>query len=325
MGLDFISRMVMLEELGAGDLGFGFTMFIANIGIERFVKSFGREVIDEFIKRIVEDDTFLFAGATSEQEHGTDVHFLYDAPGVTVRTFAEKKGDEWVINGTKLWTTNGGAAKLYTVQARTRQDLGISQSMSTFLVPADTTGFSVRRIIDKMGSRMEMNGELVFENVHIPARYLVGEENKAWAAREKAIGVAAMYKTALCLGGLQTIYDETLSYAKTRVQGGKPIIEHPTVMVMLGDIRAKIEAVRLLNYQNAWRMDNQEYDPKMAWSSFGYMKSVAEPIAANALEIFGAVGQVRGTFIEKHLRDLRTQLQGLGLRAVAFIKGAPVL
>jgi len=324
-GLDILSRVIMLDELGQGDSAFGYMIFLGSGGMEKFVRYCSQEVIDEYIGQIVEDDTFLFANATTEPNHGTDVHLPYDAPGGGMETYAERRGDEWVINGVKDWISNGGVAKMYIVNARTDRKGPLSQSMSQFLVPPDTPGFSIGKIHDKMGSRLEMNAELIFEDARIPARYLMGEENKAWAAREQVLNIVVNYKNALLVGVLQAIYDEALNYAKTRIQGGKPIIEHPTIGVMLAEMRGKIEAARLLVYQFAWSVDQGEYDPKMGWVIKGFVGGIAPQITASALEIFGGMGQERGMLIEKLLRDVCSQLHGVGLRTSALLKGRPTL
>jgi alkylation response protein AidB-like acyl-CoA dehydrogenase len=317
-GLDWVSRAVMSEELGAGDIGFGYAIYFGSAN--KLITLFSKEVVDEFIAKILEDDTFLLASSTTETEHGTDVHYLYDAPGVAVKTFAEKKGDEWVINGAKDWSTNSGIAKLYVISARTDQKGPLSQSMSFFLVPADTPGFSVGTVHDKLGCRLEMNSEIILEDVHVPARYLAAE-NKAWAGRERALNAAVIFKNAAVAGFLRAVYEEALNYAKRRVQHGKPIIEHPTVAVKLSEMRAQVEAARLLAYQCAWRMDNQQYDPQMGWFIKGYQAEIAPVIVNNALEIFGGAGQEKGMYIEKYARDLHSWVHTLGSGTIGFIKG----
>jgi alkylation response protein AidB-like acyl-CoA dehydrogenase len=286
---------------------------------EIFVTQARKEVVNEFIGKILEDDIFLYGVAATEPDHGSDVHLPYDAPE-TMKTFAEKKGDEYILNGRKLWISNAGIAKQYHIHARTKRGVPLSEGMSTFVVPVDTPGFSSGKIANKLGCRLEVNGELVLDDVHVPARYLIGEENKALAARDLGLGIMVNHKSHVLLGLLQAIYDVTLEYARTRIQGGKPIIQHPTIGIMLAEIWAQIEAGRSLLYQNAWRIDNQQYDPKTGWATRAYMIGIAGPIVTKAMEIHGAVGHEKGTFMEKYLRDVYSQLHGCGLRTIALLK-----
>ena len=110
-------------------------------------------------------------------------------------------------------------ARMYVVNARTDRAGPLSTSMSQFLVPADTPGFTIGKIHNKMGCRLEMNAELVFEDATIPAEHLMGEVNQAWPARERVLNVIVNYKNVLLLGVLQSMYDEALEYARNRVQG----------------------------------------------------------------------------------------------------------
>lgn len=321
-GLNWLSRMIVLEELARGDAGFAFTIYCTNNCFELMVANAEKEVVDEFMGKILEDDTYLGATSTTEPDWGSDVHYLYDAPEV-VSTFAERKNDEYILNGIKDWSTNAGIAKLYCISARTKRGSPISESLTAFVVPADTPGFSVGRVCNKMGNRLGSNSELILEDVHIPSWYRLGEENKGWQTREPMLGIIINGDMAIMIGLLQAIYEVTLDYARTRVQGGKPIMLHPTIGGALADMQAQIQALRLLVYENAWRIDNQQYDSKMGWLVRAYGGKIAAPIATEALEIHGGVGQERGTYIEKYVRDVHAQLHAGGGRRIALLNARP--
>lgn len=170
-----------------------------------------------------------------------------------------------------------------------------------------------------------MNAEEVFQDVRIPARYLVGKENNAWEER-KRVGPVALLHSATQLGTLRTCYEEALAYAKIRIQGGKPIIKHVNVGSKLGSMLAKIEAVRRFIWWDAWCWDNNyDYDPKMNWLIKGLTDEVTLDIINKTIDIFGGIGTDKDSPIEKYLRDLYTILHGFGTGEITFAKFASAL
>jgi len=324
-GLDLVTTVIALEELGTGDIGFA-SMFSQHLNYLLMVdKLCTKEQKDEFIPKIVEDKRFFLALGLTEPDHGTDNQLPYDAPGVALKTTAERKGDEYVINGTKQFITNGGIAKLYFIYARTNRELGITKSMSLFLVPHDTPGFSVGSYSNKLGRRLLMNVELVLEDVHIPARYLVGEENRAWGLMQ-GMRPSLLNTTACIIGGLREIYEMSLDYAKTRIQGGGPIIELPTIGIKLANMRAKIEAARMLLWKCAWSFDAQyEYDRKMNFLIKAFTGEIALSIINDAIEVFGGYGTDKDFPLEKYVRDIYTILHAYGNTTINLIKGMPAV
>lgn len=324
VGADLLTLAIVLEELGAADLGFA-SMFGQHAKyVDALATLCSKEQKDEFIPDFVKDDTYFLASCITEPNAGTDSQLPYDAPGVAMQTFAERKGDEYIINGTKHFISNGGIAKLYLVYARTNRELGITKSMSTFLVPYGTSGFSVARYHDKLGRRLLMNAELVFEDVCVPARYLVGREGEAWQRWHGQ--TPGINNTIACLlGGIRACYEEALEYAKTRVQGGKPIIEHPTIGVKLADMRVKIEASRALLWKNIWNWESHsdEYDPKMNYLTKAFVNEVALSVINQTVDIFGGMATDKALPIEKYLRDIYTILHAYGNPSMNLIKGMP--
>jgi alkylation response protein AidB-like acyl-CoA dehydrogenase len=322
---DQSAQIIIMEELGAGDLGFA-SVFRSQISlVDMFMRLCNQEQKEEFIPRLVADDTYLLAACMSEPDHGTDTAIPYDVPGEGLETFAEKKEREYVINGVKHFTSNGGIAKLYFVYARTNRKLPLSKSLSCFLVPHDTPGFSIGSIPNKLGRRLLMNAEEVFQDVSIPARYLVGKENNAWEER-KILGPVGLLHSAAQLGVLRACYEEALSYAKIRIQGGRPIIEHTNIGAKLGEMRIKIEAAKRLILWNAWCWDNDnEYDPRMHWLIKGFTDEVTLHILNHTVDIFGGIGTDKDSSIEKYIRDLYTILHGFGTREMSLAKVASAL
>jgi len=324
-GADLLTQMIICEELGAGDCAVA-TTFGLNMKISRqFCTLCNDDQIKEFISQVMSDDTFLFASAITEPDAGSDNLLPYDEPGAAMRTFAYKEGSEYVINGRKQFITNGGVAKLYLVYARTNKEKPLSQSMSCFLVPAGTKGFSIGRIHDKMGKRLNLNSELIFEDCRVPQRYLIGKEGGIYWQLRPEEGKASMFGmlnvAAGLLGEARTCYEETKTYAKLRIQGGKPIIEHNNVGMRIVDMHVNIEAARLILWKIAWSCDaNYEFDPKLVYLAKAFVYDTCIKVVESALQVYAGMGPMKELPVEKYIRDIHTRLHGHGTSDMLRIK-----
>ncbi len=308
---DHVTHTMMQEELSVGDMGFAHTLLqTARFG-GWLCKVASKEQIEEFIPPMVEDDDYHLAIFATEPNHGTDINVPMDIPGVTLDTIAERKGDEYIINGAKIWGSNGGIAKLYIICANTDKQAPISKGMSMFFVPPDTPGFSVGKILDKFGRRLGTNSEVFLDNVHIPARYLLGKENEGFELL-RCCRVPGGCPGAMLLGAMRACYEEAMEFAKTRIQGGRPIIEHPTVAVKLADMRAKIEATRWFHYKSSWSIDNDCEEPGHMFLIAGFQRDAALSIVDHTLDIFASVAIDREARIEKLIRDICASWHDLG-------------
>jgi len=316
---DHVTHTLMQEELSVGDIGFAHMILQTARFAGWIAAAASKEQIEEFIPKIVEEDDYHIAAACTEPNHGTDNNMPDDFPGRAIETFAEKKGDEYVVSGTKHWISNGGIAKLYLLYARTKKDVPISQGMSIFFVPVDTPGFSITKIQDKMGRRMGTNAEMVFDDVHIPAKYLMGKENQAWdLMRDHPIPGGC--PGAMLLGTMRALYEETLAYARTRIQGGVPIIEHPTVAVKLADMWAKIQATRLLHYKTSWDIDNHCVEPGELFLVSGFQRDCATDVLRHAAELCGGLAIDRDGIVERLIRDICSSYHDLGSSDINRLK-----
>ena len=310
--IDLLTQVILAEEIGRGGDAFIATLpashwkFCHNLGA-----FLNEDQQDEFFPQIIQDDTFLTATAVTEPDSATDIHLPYDEPGVAMKTFANRDGDEYVINGTKCFITGGAYAKLILVYARTDKNKPISQAMSGFLVPAGTPGFRVGHVDDMLGERLGGNAELIFEDCRVPARYLVGEENKMFENRMKGWNITLLTYRAYGIGQAQACYEATLEYARTRIQGGKPIIEHWNIGTAVAEMRMWIESSRALLYKVAWDCDTQhEYDPAMIFLTKAYVDKAHLKVVENAMEVWAAHGAQRELPMEKWLRDAWAKQHG---------------
>ncbi|OGA49158.1 MAG: hypothetical protein A3G24_26015 [Betaproteobacteria bacterium RIFCSPLOWO2_12_FULL_62_13] len=319
---DLISLMITVEELGAGDNGFAGTIRHA-IGLTAWMDTLcNQQQKDEFFPKIVEDDAFLIAEAMTEPNSGTDNTLMAGVPGGAMQTYAEKRGNEYIINGSKHFISNGGIAKLILLHARTDRKLPLNRCRSVFLVPSNSPGLSIGKFHSKLGRRLINSAELFFDDMRVPERYLIQKEGEA-AKYLRQVAFQAFLIPATMLGTFRACHDDVVAYARMRIQGGKPIIRHQLVAAEVSDMRVKIEAARALLYRQAWCWQNQyDYDPRLTILIRPLLNQISGHMAYQVQEILGAPGVDKEMRMEKYSRDLLTMIHGPSTYA-GLIRGAP--
>ncbi len=220
-----------------------------------------------------------------------------------MRTTAERKGDEWVINGTKHFIACGAVGKLFFVATRTDKTVGVTQGMTVFLIERGTPGFTVGRVHDKLGNRLMMNAELIFENCRVPDLNRVSDVGKGL---QFLAGFGAKHVPTTGAFGLalaRAAFEYAVEYAKDRVQGGRPIIEHPTVALRLAEMASLIEAARSVSIRAAWSADQPDYKPMLGILSSIFSSDVGPKVCDIALQVLGGYGYMKDYPIEKLMRD----------------------
>ena len=295
-GMDSLTTALVLEELAVGDLGIS-VIFAQTL---KFIQMMQWETTEEqrqkFFIPFRDDDRFLIATTSTEADLGSDLQLPY--PQKRITTTAVLDGDEWVINGAKQWCSGGPVAKLFRVLCLT------DQGEASFLVPRDTPGVTIGAIHDKAGERFAINSEVVYDNVRVPKDHMTGGFRKEVDPAVRFMRASNAYCAACALGVARAAYENALEYAKVRVQGGKRIIEHQAIGMMLADMFAQLEAARLLYWKAAWAADRDEfYDPKLYAMAKVFCPEVAVKVAIQALEIHGGYGIERELPMEKYVRD----------------------
>jgi alkylation response protein AidB-like acyl-CoA dehydrogenase len=320
---DLLTYVFVLEELAYGDNGFASSLrsTIGNLSLMNTLCTDAQKT--EWFPRVLEDDCFLIAFAQSEPNAGTDNLLMADVPGAATQTYATKVDDEYVINGSKQFISNGGIAKLYIVSCRTDKELPLNQCRTIFLVPADTPGLKVGKYSDKLGRRLLLTSELMFDDMRIPARNLIGTEGRA-AQEAKRDPLTVNFLIPACsIGTLRACYDLAVEYAKGRVQGGKAIIGHQLIAAHLSEMRVRIEAARQLLYRQAWCWQNDhDYDPKLTLLMRTYIDQSAAHIVFKMNDILGGMGSDKSLIAEKYIRDVYTSMHGPSIGS-GLIRGAP--
>lgn len=321
-GADVLTLAVVGEQICYGDLGIG----VAFDQTWKIMTTLAHLVSEDqrrrWMPRIVDDPQFLLGIGATEPMHGSDNLLPYDAPGSGMRTRAERRGDKWILNGTKRYISNGGLAKLYYILARTDPKGMMSESLTGFLVSADAPGFAVTEVWDKLGQRTVQNGTLQFNDVEVADADRVGEVGKALPA----IGAfllrygSNIQAGASVLGVAQRAYDLSLQYAFERVQGGKPIIEHDMQRVRLARMAMKLQAARSYLWFAGWDCGQDAFDRKHASLAKVFASETAVEVCRDALELWGAAGYMKKNPIEKLLRDALSFLHSDGTNDVLALK-----
>ncbi|MDE0333050.1 MAG: acyl-CoA/acyl-ACP dehydrogenase [Nitrospinae bacterium] len=325
-GCDTLTLCIVGEELAWGDMGTAVTLDQDWKITHLFEKLANEEQKARFQKSFQEDHQFHLAVGMTEETSGSDNIIPYNSPDAGVRTTAVREGDVWTANGKKRYISNGGIAKLCIVAMRTDPAKGVEEGMTYFLITPDMEGFRYGKIHDKMGQRLSLNAELIFENCRVPEENRVSEVNRATQARRMFFPGSNIEAAATVLGAARAAYEDALSHARSRIQGGRPIIEHQAIGFMLADCFAEYEASRRLLHYAAWTTGQKGlYDPKMGFMTKCFVSESSYRIATRALEVWGGTGYMTDAPMEKYLRDVTSFLHSDGTNQVMRIRSMKFL
>ncbi|NLH02096.1 MAG: acyl-CoA dehydrogenase [Clostridiales bacterium] len=294
-GMGQVTNSLILEEIGYQDVGFATTIGACSLAYEP-ISLFGTQEQKELYgKYIVEGG--LAAFALTEADAGSDVS--------NARTTAVKEGDEWVINGTKTYITNGANASIYTVFAVTNPGAG-TRGMSCFIVERDRPGISVGKEEDKMGIRLSNTCEVIFDNVRVPADHLVGKEGQGFKIAMSTFDITRPAGVgACCCGAMRSCIDKCLEYAATRITFGQPILQNQAIQFMIADMEIRYEASRALAYKVASAIDAGVIDSALASASKTMSSDSLVKISEDAIQIFGGNGYSKEYPIEIIYRNAK--------------------
>ena len=307
-GGNLIDYAIVVEELGYADAGIA-DVFLVNISLSRLLAIGCNESQKEkWLNAICEDETgsFIIGGAMTEPTGGSEIFCPLPDKNQGVQTTAEKDGQEYVLNGTKCFISNGGVSKIYIVLARTNPGVPNMEGCSIFIVPDGTPGLSFGHKEKKMGHRLSSVREIIFNNVKIPEEYRIGEEGDGFRILLECYEGNGVGVGSSAIGLSRAAYDAAFQYAKDRHIWGRPIAAYESVSGKLVDMRMKIEAARALIWKLAWAAENP--DKSRGFSKLGAMSKVfpssfVREITMAAMEIFGGYGYMKEYPIEKYVRD----------------------
>lgn len=294
---------LIAEEIARGDSGLA-DKLVQNWKVSVLLRNLApRHLQEKWFKRLVDDPQFLLAHCLTEPRGASDRWLPYNVPEAAMQTRAVKDGNDWVINGRKQFISNGYDAGLYVVYANTNPKVGMLQGTSSFLVPRETPGLTVARCNETMGCRFMNNGELVFEDMRVPADHLLAE-NDAMGKAGVYFGPGKIIQAAKNLGVGVACFERTADYVQNYVQGGRILIKHQAVAIRIGDMATRIAAVRALLEQAARAVDENTPDADVLCNMAKvYASEEMMKVAQHALELHGGNGVMLDFGIEKLFRD----------------------
>jgi len=296
-GLGSLEDILVIEELCRGDSTIGSAVALSSFASELVLHYGSDEIKQKYLPQVAEGK-MLSAGAFTEPNHGSDI--------TAMETTAIKEGDEWVINGVKIFITNAGLAGFYSVLCQTDPDAKPSyRGLSVILVEADREGLSTADAGEKMGINMMATAEVSFKDVRVPAGNLIGEEGKGFYHVLHFFDESRIQVAAQALGTAQGAYDRALNYVKQREQFGKKIAQFQVTQHKIADMATKIELARLITYKAAWNFDRGRIDPKLTSMAKMYAARTAVEVADEAIQLLGGYGYMKEYEVERFYRDAK--------------------
>lgn len=296
-GMGNVELSLVLEEINAACAATGVTLSVHNSLLGAPIKRFGtKEQMQRFLPGLASGET-IGCYCLTEPNAGSDAAALV--------TTAKKDGDEWVIDGTKVWVTNGGIAKLAIVYARTNPDVSKAKGISAFLVPLDTPGVKIGKTEKKTGIRGSSTTEILFEGVRLPADALLGEENKGFMIAMDTLDGGRIGIASQSIGIGRACLDASIRYAKEREQFGRPIGDFQAIQWKIADMSTRIDAARLLTHRAALIRDAGERVSEAAAKAKLFASQSANFAADECLQIHGGAGYTDDFEVERLFRDAR--------------------
>ena len=293
--LDAVSVALAIEELSKGDAGVGVTISVHAGLITRIIEQFASEELCTFYLPKMCAGEWLGAFSLTEAEAGSDAGAL--------RTRAERRGADYILNGTKQWVTNGSRAKVYVVFARTGGPG--PRGISAFLIDRDTPGLSHGHKTDKLGIRSSDTVDLVLRDARVPASRLLGEEGSGYKIALANLGVGRLGIAAQAVGILAACLDTSVRYALDRFQFGRPIGAFQAVSFKVADMAMDLDAARLLLYRAAWQKDQGSSSIDASSKAKLFASSAARKHAAECVQILGGYGYTTEFPAERYYRDAK--------------------
>ncbi len=233
----------------------------------------------------------------------------------STRTQAVRDGDEWVINGQKMFITNGSLADVVVITAKTNPNKG-TRGISSFIIEKGTPGFQLGRDEKKMGLKGSVTSELFFENCRIPAENLLGTENEGFKQFLTTLNAGRLAISAMAVGLAQGAFDRAVAYAKERVQFDRPIAQFQAIQWMIAEMATDIDAARLMVHRASWLKGRGARFTKEAAMAKLFATEVSERVCYKAIQIHGGYGYVREYAVERMYRDQRSCAIGEGTNEI---------
>jgi alkylation response protein AidB-like acyl-CoA dehydrogenase len=300
LGSSELAIIMAIEELSRHCATTSLLLAVQQLGATPIILAGNEEQKRKYLPPLASGE-WLAAFGLTEAGSGSDA--------AAMRTFAVRKGDKYVLNGTKRFITNGGLAQVNSVFAITDPETG-TRGISAFIIEKDFPGFSVGRIEEKMGIKGSQTAELIFTDCEVPVANLLGREGEGFKIAMMTLDRTRIGIGAQALGIAQGALDLAVSYSKQRVQFGKPIAENQGIQFMLADMATKVEASRLLVYNAAEMVDREETGPNTGFGKYSAMAKMyasdrAIEVTNDAIQVLGGYGYMKEYPAERMMRDAK--------------------
>ena len=295
LGLSVLDGCIVTEEIAYGCTGMATAMEANSLASAPIMVAGNDAQKKQFLGMLTAEPKFA-AYCVTEPGAGSDV--------AGIATTAKKVGDDYVINGSKMWITNANVASWYFVLAYTDQSQK-HKGMTGFLVPRDTPGITVGKKEDNLGQRCSDTRGITFEDVKVPSKYRLGEEGMGFKIAMGAFDHTRPVVAAGAVGLARRAMDEAAKYALTRKTFGQPIAAYQAVSFMIADMAKDIEAARHLVWRAGWEIDQGRRNTKFAAMAKAFAADMAMQVTTNAVQVFGGYGYSKEYPVEKLMRDAK--------------------
>ena len=320
-GATVVELCVLIEELAAGDMGFS-VILDQTFKVQRILLRLATGVAwQRFLDRFLDDHRCVLAICFTEPEVGSDYVIPFSDFRFGTQAVQQPDGS-WVLNGAKRFISNGADAGFYVVFACTDPGATAEQGTSAFLVEPGMPGFDVVEVHEKISQRTINNGALRFTDVVLEPWRLLGEAHRGYLGCREILKESAIEAGATTLGTARAAYEMAVEHARQRVQGGRPLIEHPNVAIRLGRMFATLEAARSLVWRAAWAVEHDpDYDYRLGSAAKAFAADAAVEVCLSAMEVHGGLAVMyRDCGVEKCLRDCVSFLHSDGAQDSHFLR-----
>ena len=295
-GLDFVSYMIAIHEISKVSPALGVILSVhTSVGTNPIVVFGTEDQKQKYVKKLA-TGKYLGAFCLTEPSAGSDA--------ASLKTKAERKGDHYLLNGSKLFITNGGEADTYIVFAKTNPERG-SRGMSAFIVEKTMEGFSVGKDEHKMGLHGSRTVQLHFENVQVPIENRLGEEGEGFRIAMANLNAGRIGIAAQAVGIAEGALTAAKNYANERYQFGKPILSQQGIAFKLADMETAVESAKLLMYRAAFLYDQKLPCKKEASMAKLFASQTAMNVAIDAIQVLGGYGYMKDYPVERYFRDAK--------------------
>ena len=303
LGLSYLAQAVILEEIARASPALALSVGAhANLCADNLARNGSENLRRAYLPKLVSGE-HVGALALTEPSSGSDA--------VSLRTRAERKGDHYLLNGSKQFITNGPVADTLIVYAKTAPDLG-PKGISTFVVPRSSAGFTVSRSLDKMGMRGSPTGELAFHDVEVPADHRVGAENEGVGVMMSGLNVERAVLAAIPVGIMAECLDRSVAYAREREQFGQKIGRFELIQEKLANMYTLLEASRMLLYRALVSVQTDKRSLRASAAALTFASEASTRVALEAIQVFGGYGYMRDLPMERLARDAKLLEIGAG-------------